>query len=136
MKLKYFLALFLVVLLFTSSGCGGGKGGTISLLPDDDSDKDDKGGGTTSYLTSADIDVQTEVSNSADGEHAIEADGVTVSYSNYGITKTGDANTSTSDEADFYGNNSAVFATNGATLTLTDSLVITDGSHANAVFSY
>lgn len=134
MKLKYFFALFLVMLLFTSSGCGGGHSNNFSVLPDDDSD--DKSGGTTSYLTSADIDVQTELSNSVDGEHAIEADGVTVSYSNYGITKTGDASTSTSDEADFYGNNSAVFATNGATLTLTDSLVITDGSHANAVFSY
>ncbi|MBR0250270.1 MAG: hypothetical protein IJQ77_04245 [Synergistaceae bacterium] len=134
MKLKYFFALFLVILLFTSSGCGGGNSNNFSVLPDDD--RDDDSGGTTSYLTSADIDVQTEVSNSADGEHAIEADGVTVSYSNYGITKTGDASTSTSDEADFYGNNSAVFATNGATLTLTDSLVITDGSHANAVFSY
>ncbi|MBQ9629845.1 MAG: hypothetical protein IJR43_11380, partial [Synergistaceae bacterium] len=100
MKLKYFLALFLIVLLFTSSGCGGGNGGTISLLPDDD---DDSGGGTTSYLTSADIDVKTELSSSADGEHVIEADGVTASYSNYGITKTGDASTSTSDEADFYG---------------------------------
>lgn len=136
MKLKYFFALFFVMLLFTSSGCGGGGSNKFAVLPNDDSDNDDKSGGTTSYLTSSDIDVQTEVSNSADGEHAIEADGVTVSYSNYGITKTGDASTSTSDEADFYGNNSAVFATNGATLTLTDSLVITNGSHANAVFSY
>ena len=142
MKLRYFLALFLVVLIFMGSGCGGSHDNNFSILPNDNSDNnednnnDNSGGNTTTYLTSSDIDVKTEVSNSADGEHAIEADGVTISYSNYGITKTGDADTSTSDEADFYGNNSAVFATNGANLTLTDSLVITDGSHANAVFSY
>lgn len=138
MKLKYFLALFLVVLIFMGSGCGGGGSNSFITLPNDNgnNNNNDGGGSTTGYLTSADIDVQAELSNSADGEHAIEADGVTASYSNYGITKTGDANTSTSDEADFYGNNSAVFATNGAVLTLTDSLIITDGSHANAVFSY
>ncbi len=71
--------------------------------------------------------------NSADGEHVIEADGVTEEYTNISIKKTGD---SEGDEADFYGENSAVFATNAATLTLSGLDVNTSGTHANAVFSY
>ena len=71
--------------------------------------------------------------NSADGEHVIAADGEDMSYVNCIITKTGD---SEGDEADFYGENSAVFAANGAVLDLADLEITTDGTHANAVFSY
>lgn len=69
----------------------------------------------------------------SDGGHAIEADGEDASYTGISVTKTGEAD---GDEADFYGENAAVFATNEATLTLTDSSIQTDGTHANAVFSY
>ncbi|MBQ3446413.1 MAG: hypothetical protein IJG37_02080, partial [Synergistaceae bacterium] len=88
---------------------------------------------TGDYLTSDDIDIQTISSDSGNGTHVITANGVTVSYSHLRISKTGDSD---GEDADFYGENSAVFATNGATLTLTDSIIITDGGHANAVFSY
>ncbi len=71
--------------------------------------------------------------NSEDGGHAITADGETASYSLASVKKTGD---SEGDEADFYGENAAVFATNGANLTLTGMEITTDGTHANAVFSY
>ena len=71
--------------------------------------------------------------NSENGGHAIEADGETAEYSHASVTKTGD---SEGDEADFYGENSAIFATNGANLTLSDMDITTDGTHANAVFSY
>ncbi len=49
------------------------------------------------------------------------------------VNKTGEAD---GDEADFYGENAAVYAANGGTLTLKDMVVKTDGTHANAVFSY
>ena len=75
----------------------------------------------------------TSYENSEDGGHAILADGETASYSNAVVNKTGDAE---GDEADFYGENAAVFATNGAELTLSDMEITTDGTHANAVFSY
>lgn len=91
---------------------------------------------STSYgahLTKDDITVNETYDNSADGEHAIEADGTDAEYSNIGVTKTGD---SEGDEADFYGENASVFATNGATLTISDSLIESDGTHANGVFSY
>lgn len=84
--------------------------------------------------TSSSIEISDEITNSNDSEHAIEADGKTEEYSNIKVTKTGDS--SSGDEADFYGDNSAIFATNGATLTLTDIEVDTNGKHANAVFSY
>lgn len=73
------------------------------------------------------------IENSADGEHAITADGETATYEHVKVVKTGE---SEGDEADFYGENAAIFATNGATLTLSDMEIETDGTHANAVFSY
>ena len=85
------------------------------------------------YLTKEDITVNEQIDNSADGEHAIEVSGEEKEYSNIGVTKTGDAD---GDEADFYGENSAVFATEKATLSIKDSLIETNGTHANAVFSY
>ncbi len=85
------------------------------------------------YLTKEDITVSETISNDTDGGHAIEVSGEEASYSNIGVTKTGDAD---GDEADFYGENSAVFATDKAVLTITDSLIETNGKHANAVFSY
>ena len=85
------------------------------------------------YLTKEDITVNETISCDADGEHAIEVSGEEAEYSNIGVTKTGEAD---GDDADFYGENSAVFATEKAKLTIKDSLIETNGTHANAVFSY
>lgn len=85
-------------------------------------------------LTEADITINDAVENSAGGEHAISADGESASYSNTKVVKTGDSEQN--DEADFYGDNAAIFAANGATLDLSEMVVKTDGKHANAVFSY
>ena len=79
-------------------------------------------------------DDTSEISNINDGEHAIEVSGKTAEYSDIKVTKTGSS--STGDEADFYGDNAAVFATDKANLTLKNIKVSTDGTHANAVFSY
>jgi len=85
-------------------------------------------------ITADDISINEEITNSNDSEHSVEASGETATYSNVKITKTG--NSDSGDEADFYGDNAAVFATDGATLTLNNIIVDTDGTHANAVFSY
>ena len=74
------------------------------------------------------------IENTADGEHAILADGEELTYSNTAVTKTGDSDSG--DEADFYGDNAAVFATNGGTLNLSEMVIETSGKHANGVFSY
>ena len=79
------------------------------------------------------ITINETYTSETDGEHAIEADGTDEAYANIKVEKTGD---SSGDEADFYGENAAVFATDGATLTLDQIVVETDGTHANGVFSY
>lgn len=94
---------------------------------------DEAAADASDYLTKEDITVSETISNDADGEHAIEVSGEEAEYSNIGVTKTGNAD---GDEADFYGENSAVFATEKGTLTIKDSLIETNGTHANAVFSY
>lgn len=88
----------------------------------------------TAKLTEADIDIKDTIENSADSEHAVLADNETADYSNTKVIKTGDSDSG--DEADFYGDNAAIFATNGATLNLKEMVVDTNGQHANAVFSY
>ena len=89
--------------------------------------------GPDGRLSAEDIAVSEEYSSDADGGHAIEADGEEASYSGIRVTKTGEAD---GDEADFYGENAAVFAANGASLTISDAVIDTDGTHANGVFSY
>ena len=79
------------------------------------------------------IEISETYENNTDEEHAITADGEEASYSNAAVVKTGEAS---GDEADFYGANAAIFATNGATLNLSEITVDTDGTHANGVFSY
>ena len=95
---------------------------------------------STAEVQTSSAEVQTSsaeaeetIENTADGEHAITADAEEASYSNIAVVKTGEAD---GDEADFYGENAAIFATNGATLTLNEITVDTDGKHANGVFSY
>ena len=91
------------------------------------------GDNTAAEENNTQTDSQTTYEDSSDGGHAIEADGEKVSYNGITVIKTGEAE---GDEADFYGENAAIFATNGATLDLTDSMIQTDGTHANGVFSY
>ena len=91
-------------------------------------------GQTVSGPAREDITVNETIENNEDGEHAIEAAGEDASYSNVEVIKTGDS--AEGDEADFYGDNAAIFATDGATLDLSEIVVDTNGTHANGVFSY
>lgn len=119
---KLMAAACAATLIICMSGCGSQDAADTS-----------SDAGEVKYLSKEDITVSEEISNDQDGEHAIEVSGETKEYSNAGVTKTGDAD---GDEADFYGDNSAVFATEKGTLTIKDSLIETGGKHANAVFSY
>ena len=71
--------------------------------------------------------------DTSDGGHALLLDEGKMSYANVTVRKTGDAE---GDKADFYGENAAVLASNGAELSLREVSVSSDGKHANAVFSY
>ncbi len=87
---------------------------------------------TTEKGTETDSE-KTLYENTEDGGHAILADGENASYENIEVKKTGESD---SEEADFYGDNAAVFAENGASLSIKNAEISTDGGHANAVFSY
>ena len=118
------------------SGCGAAETTDVSSVSSAaviSSSAGDAQTGIDPYLTADDISIKETIENTADGEHAITADGETASYSNIKVIKSGE---SSGDEADFYGENSAIFATNSATLDLTEMIVQTNGTHANAVFSY
>ncbi|MBR2560874.1 MAG: hypothetical protein IKE31_01855 [Eubacterium sp.] len=95
--------------------------------------EDDGEGSSTKTIEETDPVTGGTFEDDSDGGHAIEADAVKASYSDVTVQKTGEAD---GDEADFYGENAAVFATNGADLTLSDISVTSDGTHANGVFSY
>ena len=69
------------------------------------------------------------------GTHAISADGVTVSYDAPTVTKTGDVSGS-NDDYDWKGTNAAVWAGNGAELTITGGTINSEATYGNAVFSY
>ena len=88
---------------------------------------------TADTSVDADFAINETYNNSENGGHAILDDGEVQSYSNIAVTKTGDSD---GDDADFYGENAAILAENGAALTLNEITVSTDGKHANAVFSY
>ena len=119
------------LMIFSAASCSGGMNEASDTSLSEASETSTST--ATDYLSKEDITVNETFENSADGEHAIEVSGEEKAYSNIGVTKTGDAS---GDEADCYGENSAVFATEKGTLTIKDSLIETNGSHANAVFSY
>ena len=136
LKLFAFTAVF--AMLISATGCGNipaaEQADTESGSSAEESDMSVSDSGENELISSEDIEIKEEIRNETDGEHAVEADGETTEYANVKVTKNGDSDSG--DEADFYGDNAAVFATNGASLTLTDIIVDTDGTHANAVFSY
>ena len=96
-------------------------------------DSSSAGTGSGSILTADDLTITESMENTVGGEHVIEADGTEETYSHINVKKSGD---SEGDEADFFGENAAVFAANGAALTLSDLLLESDGTHANGIFSY
>lgn len=121
------------------TGCTNTSGTAVSTDPDKNSQdteiREDTSSEIADFKTDADTSdtVGETYENDEDGGHVILADGEEKSIDSATVSKTGEAD---GDEADFYGENSAVFATNGGKLTLTNMKITTDGTHANAVFSY
>ena len=68
-----------------------------------------------------------------DNENAVLVSGSEVSLTGVHVSKTGSAE---GDSADFYGINAAVLAADGASLDVTGAEIITNGGHANGLFSY
>ena len=103
------IAVLCITCSFALFGCGEAVSVNPSSLADLSSQK----------LTESDIVTDAACDNANDGEHTITVDNETADYENVNVSKTGKAS---GDEADFYGDNAAVFATNGATVTLSDLL--------------
>ena len=76
---------------------------------------------------------KTYNSGTAD-ESALLVSGAKVTEGSLTVSKTGDSNGG--DNCNFYGQNAAVLAKDGATLTITGATIESDASGANGVFSY
>ena len=86
--------------------------------------------GATEFSTDTSESGKT-YSSKTSGEQALLVTGGTSTIDNATVTKSGDSD---GDEADFYGTNAAVLASDGC-LDISGSDITTDGEHANAVFA-
>ena len=131
MRLRHFFGIIAVIIMLIGSGCNM-----------DYRSKDDGGGGSSSdtsyarlskiqYLKSSDIDIRAELITDRNGDNVLTLSAEEQEYMYYRFTKRGSA----SDDADTDGSNAAILANDSATLTLRDSLIFSDGSHAHGVFS-
>lgn len=75
-----------------------------------------------------------EYKSSNSEENAVSVSKADVTLDNVTVTKTGDS--TSGDNSNFYGTNSAIIAKDGATLTIKNSEVTTNASGANGIFSY
>ena len=111
------------------AGGGNGSGGPGGSSSDNSS---------ITYSGATEITTDTEESDSTydsttGSQNALLVSGGTSTLTGITVKKSGD---SSEESADFYGTNAAVFVNSGAELTIKDSEITTDGSHANAVFAY
>ena len=125
MKLRHFFGIIAITILLIGSGCNM-----------DYRSKDDGGGGSssdTSYTRLSRIQYikSSELATDRDSDNVLTLSTEEQEYMYYRFTKRGSA----SDESDTDGSNAAVLANDSATLTLKDSLIFSDGSHAHGVFS-
>lgn len=75
-----------------------------------------------------------EYASNTSEENAISVSKANVTFDNITVNKSGDS--TTGDNSNFYGTNSAIIAKDGAKLTINNSIIKTTASGANGVFSY
>lgn len=99
------------------------------------------GSGEVTNGTSANtVDSDTEISDekytsSGDDENALRIDGANVTLKGVTAEKNGGTSSNT-ENGDFYGQNAAVLALNGANVTVRDGSVTTNAVNGNGIFSY
>ena len=84
-------------------------------------------------ITSSETLKDKSYSSSTGGENALLVSGGESTIENITLEKTGDES---SESSDFYGTNAGLLAYNNAILNINGGNITTNGSHANAVFSY
>ena len=93
-----------------------------------------------SYSSNKEITSNTDINNenldsSNSNENALLVSGkIESNLTNVNVSKTGDS--SLGDDTSFYGVNSAILAKDGSTLNIKDSIIETNATGANGVFSY
>ena len=106
-------------------GPGGGFGGSGTVTQ-----------GTSANTIDSDTTVYSETYESTgDDENALRVDGAEVTLSGVTVNKSAGKSSNTED-GDFYGQNAALLATNGTTLTIENSTITSSAQNGNGVFSY
>ncbi len=104
---------------------GGGFGGSNEVTQ-----------GTTANEITEDSTVTGEsYESSGDDENALRITGATVTLDGITVAKTAGSSSNT-ENGDFYGQNAALLATDGAQVTITNSTVTSSAQNGNGVFSY
>ena len=92
--------------------------------------------GTSANTINADSSVYTETYESdGDDENALRVDGAEVTLDDITVKKSG-GNSSNTEDGDFYGQNAALLATNGATVSIRNARILSSAQNGNGVFSY
>ena len=92
--------------------------------------------GTSANTIDADSSVYTETYESdGDDENALRVDGAEVTLDDITVKKSG-GNSSNTEDGDFYGQNAALLATNGATASIRNARILSSAQNGNGVFSY
>ena len=77
----------------------------------------------------------TSYSSTGDDENALRVDGATVTFDSVTVDKSAGSSSNTED-GDFYGQNAALLATNGANVTIKNATVNSSAQNGNGIFSY
>ena len=106
-------------------GPGGGFGGSGTVTQ-----------GTSANTIDTDTTVYSETYESTgDDENALRVDGATATLNGITVNKNAGKSSNTED-GDFYGQNAALLATNGATVTIENATITSSAQNGNGVFSY
>ncbi len=143
-KDKIIISILSVVILTSCVTLGSSILTNKVILNNETSEVENKEGNESSssgatYSSSTSITEDSSIKNkeytsSSSEENAVSISKAEVTLDNVTVTKTGDS--TSGDNSNFYGTNSAIIAKDGATLTIKNSEITTDADGANGVFSY
>ena len=92
--------------------------------------------GTSANTIDTDTTVYTQTYESTgDDENALRVDGASATLSGITVNKSAGSSSNTED-GDFYGQNAALLATNGAVVTIENARITSSAQNGNGVFSY
>lgn len=108
-----------------SSNMPGGFGGSDTVTQ----------GTSATTITEGGTYSSTSYSSTGDDENALRVDGSTVTLDSVTVDKSAGSSSNTED-GDFYGQNAALLATNGANVTIKNATVNSSAQNGNGIFSY